>query len=167
MSIKSPPLSIVVAMDENGLIGNKNKIPWNIPGELKRFREITMGKPIVMGRKTHESIGRVLDGRKNIVLSSNLLYKKEGVTVYHNFLDIINDFSGHDEVMIIGGSEIYKIALPYTSKLYITHINEKYTGDTWFPEIDYSQWKIINNQNFVNSNISTKYTIKTYLKVNV
>ena len=167
MSIKSPPLSIVVAMDQNGLIGNENKIPWNIPGELKRFREITMGKPIVMGRKTHESIGRVLDGRQNIVLSSNSLYKKEGVTVYHDFLDIINDLSGHDEVMIIGGSEIYKIALPYTSKLYITHINKKYSGDTWFPEIDYSKWKIINSQDFINSNISTQYTIKTYLKVNV
>ena len=74
MSIKLPSLSIVVAMDENRLIGNKNKIPWHIPGELKRFREITMGKPIVMGRKTHESIGRVLDGRQNIVLSSNTLY---------------------------------------------------------------------------------------------
>ncbi|MDA7841768.1 dihydrofolate reductase [Gammaproteobacteria bacterium] len=167
MSIKLPPLSIVVAMDENRLIGNKNKIPWHIPGELKRFREITMGKPIVMGRKTHESIGRVLDGRQNIVLSSNLSYKKEGVTVYHDFFDIINDLSGHDEVMIIGGSEIYKIALPYTSKLYITHINKKYSGDTWFPEIDYSKWKIINSQDFINSNISTQYTIKTYLKVNV
>jgi dihydrofolate reductase len=167
MSIKSPSLSIVVAMDENNLIGNKNKIPWHIPGELKRFREITMGKPIVMGRKTHESIGRVLDGRQNIVLSSNLSYKRDGVTVYHNFSDIINNLSGHNEVMIIGGSEIYKIALPYTSKLYITHINEQYSGDTWFPEIDYSQWKIINNQKFVNSDISTKYTIKTYLKINV
>jgi dihydrofolate reductase len=135
--------------------------------ELKRFREITMGKPIVMGRKTHESIGRVLDGRQNIVLSSNLSYKRDGVTVYHNFSDIINNLSGHNEVMIIGGSEIYKIALPYTSKLYITHINEQYSGDTWFPEIDYSQWKIINNQKFVNSDISTKYTIKTYLKINV
>ena len=82
-------------------------------------------------------------------------------------MDIINDFSGHDEVMIIGGSEIYKIALPYTSKLYITHINKKYSGDTWFPEIDYSKWKIINSQEFINSNISTQYTIKTYLKVNV
>jgi dihydrofolate reductase len=167
MSINSPSLSIVVAMDENNLIGNKNKIPWHIPGELKRFREITMGKPIVMGRKTHESIGRVLDGRQNIVLSSNLSYKRDGVTVYHNFSDIINNLSGHNEVMIIGGSEIYKIALPYTSKLYITHINEQYSGDTWFPEIDYSQWKIINNQKFVNSDISTKYTIKTYLKINV
>jgi dihydrofolate reductase len=87
--------------------------------------------------------------------------------VYHNFLDIINDLSGHDEVMIIGGSEIYKLALPYTSKLYITHINEKYSGDTWFPEIDYSEWKIINNEKFVNNNISTAYTIKTYLKTNV
>ena len=87
--------------------------------------------------------------------------------MYHNFLDIINDLSGHDEVMIIGGSEIYKLALPYTSKLYITHINEKYSGDTWFPEIDYSEWKIINNEKFVNNNISTAYTIKTYLKTNV
>ena len=84
-----------------------------------------------------------------------------------NFLDIINDFSGHDEVMIIGGSEIYKIALPYTSKLYITHIGKEYSGDTWFPEINYSQWKIINNQKFINSDIKTKYIIKTYLRINV
>ena len=126
-----------------------------------------MGKPIVMGRKTHESIGRVLDGRQNIVLTNNLSYRKDDVTIYNNFLDIMDDFSGSEEVMIIGGSEIYKIALPYTTKLYITHINKQYTGDTWFPKIDYSDWKIINNQNFVNSDIETEYTIKTYIKVNV
>ena len=167
MSMKLPPLSIIVAMDSNNLIGDNNKIPWHIPGELKRFREITMGKTIVMGRKTHESIGKVLDGRQNVVLSSNASYKKEGIVVYNNFLDILYDFSGHDEVMIIGGSEIYKIALPYTSKLYITHIGKEYSGDTWFPEINYSQWKIINNQKFINSDIKTKYIIKTYLRINV
>ena len=167
MSMKFPRLSIVVAMDSNNLIGDKNKIPWHIPGELKRFREITMGKPIVMGRKTHESIGKVLDGRQNIVLSSNLSYAKDGIIVYNNFLDIMDNFSGHDEVMIIGGSEIYKIALPYTTKLYITHINKKYSGDTWFPDINYSQWKIINNQSFKNSDVGTEYSIKTYLRINV
>lgn len=167
MNSKLPLLSIVVAMDKNNLIGNKNEIPWHIPGELKRFRRITMGKPIIMGRKTHESIGRVLDGRQNIVLSSNLSYEKKGVTVYHSFLDIIDDFSAHDEIMIIGGAEIYKIALPYSTKLYITHINKQYSGDRWFPDINYSQWATINSENVLNGDTDTEYTIKTYLKINV
>ena len=167
MNINNPKLSIVVAMDKNNLIGDKNKIPWYIPGELKRFREITMGKPIIMGRKTHESIGRVLDGRQNIVLSSNPSYQKGGITIYNNFLDIISDFSASDEIMIIGGSEIYNIAFPFTSKLYITHINKEYSGDRWFPEIDYSQWKTVNSEKVINSDINTEYTIKTYHKINV
>ena len=84
-----PLISIIVAMDKNNLIGRENKMPWFIPGELKRFRNITMNKPIVMGRKTHESIGKILDGRENIVLSQNKSYFKTGVKVFHKFNDII------------------------------------------------------------------------------
>ena len=96
-------ISIIVAMDKNNLIGQKSQIPWHIPSELKRFRSLTMGKPIVMGRKTHESIGRVLDGRDNIVLTSNKRYFKQGVIVYNNLEQIFKDFSHHKEIIIIGG----------------------------------------------------------------
>ena len=80
--MKKPTISIIAAMDDNNLIGNNNQIPWMLPGELKRFRKITMGKPIIMGRKTHESIGRILDGRENIILTNNNLYKKEGALIF-------------------------------------------------------------------------------------
>ena len=92
-----PLISIIVAMDKNNLIGKKNQIPWYIPSELKRFRHLTMGKPIIMGRKTHESIGRILDGRDNIVLTSNTNYSKKGIAVYNALDKVFDDFSSHDE----------------------------------------------------------------------
>ena len=104
MNKKRPLISLIAAIDKNNLIGGSGKIPWIIPGELKRFKEVTMGKPIVMGRKTHESIGRVLVGRENIVLSLNKSFKKEGVAVYDNFENVIKEYLRFSEIMVIGGS---------------------------------------------------------------
>ena len=113
-----PLISLIVALDKNYLIGNNNKIPWHIPGELKNFRDITMHKPIIMGRKTHESIGKVLDGRINIVISRQESFRIKGVEVYMNFREAIEAHRSVEEIMVIGGSEIYQLAMPLMVKKY-------------------------------------------------
>ena len=160
-----PLISIIVAMDKNNLIGKKNQIPWYIPSELKRFRHLTMGKPIVMGRKTHESIGRILDGRDNIVLTSNTNYSKKGIAVYNDLDKVFDDFSSHDEIVVIGGSDIYRLAFPFVNKLYITYVEGSFSGDTWFPEFNLDDWRIISNENLKCLKSNTKYSAKIYHRV--
>ena len=159
-------VSIIVAMDKNNLIGASNQIPWRIPGELRRFREITMGKPIIMGRKTHESIGKPLDGRLNIVLTKNKEISFRGVHCYSNLEDIFNSLKNEKEVFVIGGSQIYEITLPFANRLYITMINREYSGDTWFPEIDFSKWKIIERNRIMEKTTKTEYNNIIYERVN-
>ena len=167
MNIKHRKLiSLVVAMDKNNLIGNKNTIPWKIPGELKRFREITMGNPIIMGRKTHESIGRILDGRENVVLTRNNSYKKLGVSIYNDFSLLLDNYRDTNELFVIGGSEIYKLALPIANKLYITHIHKEYTGDAWFPNIDFSDWNVIEKEDIGESRHIVSHSFTIYERIN-
>ncbi len=166
MNNRKPLISLIAAMDKNNLIGDGNKIPWIIPGELKRFKEVTMGKPIVMGRKTHESIGRVLIGRENIVLSLNKSFNKKGIKVYNSLENVIEDYIKFPEIMIIGGSEIYNLAMPFAHKLYITHIDKIFNGDAWFPKIDLLKWEILDNKDFFNKETNTNYSIKIYSKFN-
>ena len=161
-----PLISIIVAMDKNNLIGCKNKIPWHIPSELKRFRSLTMGKPIVMGRKTHESIGRILDGRDNIILSLDDKYSKQGIIIYNNLNKVIEDFSNHEEIIIIGGSEIYKLALPLVKKLYITYVVGSYSGDTWFPKFNLNQWSLESSEDLECPKSNITYASKIYSRVN-
>ncbi len=161
-----PLISIIVAMDKNNLIGCKNKIPWHIPSELKRFRSLTMGKPIVMGRKTHESIGRILDGRDNIILSLDDKYSKQGIIIYNNLNKVIEDFSNHEEIIIIGGSEIYKLALPLVKKLYITYVDGSYSGDTWFPKFNLNQWSLESSEDLECPKSNITYASKIYSRVN-
>ena len=161
-----PLISIIVAMDKNNLIGCKNKIPWHIPSELKRFRSLTMGKPIVMGRKTHESIGRILDGRDNIILSLDDKYSKQGIIIYNNLNKVIEDFSSHEEIIIIGGSEIYKLALPLVKKLYITYVDGSYSGDTWFPKFNLNQWSLESSEDLECPKSNITYSSKIYSRVN-
>ena len=159
-------VSIIVAMDRNNLIGASNQIPWHIPGELKRFREITMGKPIIMGRKTHESIGKPLDGRENIVLTKNEEINFEGVKCYSNLDDIFTNFRNEKEVFVIGGSQIYEITLPIANRLYITMIDREYSGDTWFPKVDFSKWKTIERNNIIEKTTQTEYSNIIYDRSN-
>ena len=167
MNIKNRKLiSLVVAMDKNNLIGNKNNIPWKIPGELKRFREITMGNPIIMGRKTHESIGRILDGRENVVLTRNNSYKKPGVSICNDFSLLLDNYRDTNELFIIGGSEIYKLALPLANKLYITHIHKEYKGDAWFPNIDFSDWNVIEKEDINESRHIVSHSFTIYERIN-
>ncbi len=129
-------LSIIVAMTEDRVIGVKNKLPWRLPEDLKRFKEITMGKPVIMGRKTYESIGRLLPGRKNIILSRNKSYKVEGAYTAAHLKDAIALCEGAKEIFVIGGAQLYKEALPKANRLYLTIINQKFEGDAHFPEFD-------------------------------
>jgi dihydrofolate reductase len=137
-------ISIIVAMDENKVIGKNNQLPWHLPADLAYFKQVTMGHPIIMGRKTHESIGRVLPGRENVILTRNRDYFAEGCTIIHSIDDLVEwEKRQNDEIFVIGGAEIFKQTLPITEKLYITKIHHHFTGDTYFPEYDESDWELI------------------------
>lgn len=139
-------LSLCVAMDKNRLIGNNNALPWYLPADLKHFRAVTMGKPIIMGRKTYESIGRPLPGRKNIILSHNPTLAIAGCIVLHNLEDVLA-FSKHDEEsIVIGGATLYQKFLPNIQRMYVTWVHAQLVGDTYFPNYAPEQWQEINRQ---------------------
>ncbi len=132
-------LSIIVAMTEDRVIGKDNRLPWRLPEDLKRFKKITMGHPIIMGRKTFDSLGRPLPGRTNIVLTRNPGFKHAGVHVARSLEDAVHfaeTQEGGDEQFVIGGETIYRVALPLAKRLYLTLIHKKIAGDTYFPEVD-------------------------------
>jgi dihydrofolate reductase len=141
-------LSIIVAMDRNRVIGKGDALPWHISSDLKNFKKITMGKPIVMGRKTHESIGRPLPGRENIILTRDKTYQVEGCTVLHSMDEIFEHCKNVEEVMITGGSEIYKLSLEQASRLYLTEVHTEIEGDTYFPEFDRDEWDEVSREDF-------------------
>ncbi len=141
-------LSIIVAMDRNRVIGKGDALPWHISSDLKNFKKITMGKPIVMGRKTHESIGRPLPGRDNIILTRDKNYQVEGCTVLHSMEEIFEHCKDVKEVMITGGSEIYKLSLEQATNLYLTEVHTEIEGDTYFPEFDRDEWEEVSREDF-------------------
>jgi len=130
----------MAAMDQNRLIVNQNQLPWHLPADFAHFKSVTMGKPIIMGRKTFESIGKPLPGRTNIVLSRNPEIQFEGVVCVTTFEDALAVVSGADEVMVIGGSSIYEMLLLQVNRLYFTFVDVEFGGVAWFPEFDESQW---------------------------
>lgn len=141
-----PLISIIVAISLNNAIGRNNQLLWHIPEDLKYFKKVTSGHTIIMGRKTWESIGRPLPNRRNIVVSRT--HKTiEGAEVYSSLEDALKTASTEGEVFIIGGGQIYKQALPMANKLYLTIMNQTIEdADTFFPEIDFSQWEEIENE---------------------
>lgn len=136
-------ISIVVAMAANRVIGRDNQLPWHLPADLKHFKQTTMGKPILMGRKTWESIGRPLPGRTNIVITRDENYDAPGCVVVHSIEAALQTAAEQDEVMIIGGAEFYCQVLPRTDRIYLTRINEDFEGDTLFPELNSSEWQLV------------------------
>ena len=136
-------ISIIVAVDDNNVIGKNNKLPWYIPEDLEWFKSNTMGKPVIMGRKTHESIGKKLPGRLNAVISRDGNYKplNNQIKMFISLQAAIEANSSADEVIIIGGEQIYKEALPITSKIYYTHVMAKFDGDIYFPKLEINEWK--------------------------
>jgi dihydrofolate reductase len=133
-------ISIVAAMDCNRLIGNKNQLPWHLPADFAHFKSVTMGKPIIMGRKTFESIGKPLPGRTNIILSRNPETCFEGAICVNSFEDAIHAIPDAEEMMVIGGSTIYKMLLPQVDRMYLTYVDGSFEGDAWFPELDETLW---------------------------
>ena len=136
-------LSIIVAAAENGVIGCKGQLPWHISADLRRFRKLTTGHSIIMGRKTYVSIGRPLPERRSIVLSRNREYTIEGVEVVTDFAEALNRTHKEEEVFVIGGGHLYEVALPFTERIYLTEIGADVEGDVHFPEIDWSQWELL------------------------
>lgn len=140
-------ISFIVAMSKNRVIGKDNKLPWNIPADLQRFKRITLGHPIIMGRKTFESMGKALPNRENIVVTRQKKYKAEGVTVCHSLEEALKPYKNSDqEVFIIGGGEIFQQALPLVNKIYLTVIDKEFDGDAFFPEVNFSKFKIKNQE---------------------
>ena len=134
-------ISIVVAMDTKGVIGRDNGLPWHLPADLQHFKRTTMGKPILMGRKTHESIGRPLPGRTNIVITRDTGYRAEGCVVVNSIDAALEAAGEQEEIMVIGGAEFYRQVLPRTDTIYLTRIHEIFTGDTFFPELNDADWR--------------------------
>ena len=139
-------LSLIVAFDRNHAIGRDNDLPWKLPDDLKRFKALTLGKPILMGRKTYESIGRPLPERRNIILTRQLRYQAPGCTVVGTVESALEVAKGADELMVIGGTAIYAEMLPRCERIYLTRIHEIIEGDTWFPEIDTGQWRLVSRE---------------------
>lgn len=150
----SMKLALIVAMAKNHVIGINNNLPWHLSEDLKYFKRVTMGKPIIMGRKTFDSIGRPLPGRTNIVVTRNEDYQADGVKVVHSLkaaLELCNSIAvidGSDEAMVIGGAELYKQALPLADYLYLTEVHAQVNGDAYFPEFDRNNWQEIARDNY-------------------
>lgn len=135
-----PRIALIVAMDENRLIGREGDLPWRLPNDLAHFKRLTMGHPILMGRKTWESLGRPLPGRRNIVLTRDTAYVAEGGEVLHSLDEALRAAQDSEMIFVIGGAEIYAMAMGQADRLYVTHVKAQLEGDTWFPEMDPAQW---------------------------
>ena len=142
-------ITIIAAMDRNRLIGDGDRLPWRLPADLRRFKALTMGKPIVMGRRTHESIGRALPGRRNIVLSRDPDYRAPGCDVAASLEEALEMCADAEELMIIGGAELYARALPRADRLHLTLLHATFSGDAWFPDYDEREWREVSRENHV------------------
>lgn len=136
--------AIVVAAAENNVIGKDNGLIWHLPADLRHFKQITMGHPILMGRKTYESIGKPLPGRTSVIVTSQEDYVADGCIVAHSLQEALEEAKALDEnVYIIGGAEIYKQALPLTDTIYLTRLHHTFDGDVYFPELDDEEWETV------------------------
>lgn len=146
-----PRISIIVAHSTNLVIGNDNSLPWRIANDLKHFKELTVGKPVVMGRKTYESIGFPLPNRMNIIISRNKSFNARDITTAHTIEDAVNIAHDHcdgDEIMIIGGEQIYRHVMPIVDRIYLTLVDTDIDGDAHFPTYDMNNWSETSRESF-------------------
>jgi dihydrofolate reductase len=136
-----PRVNIIVARSRNGVIGKQNRIPWRLPEELAHFKRTTMGHPIVMGRKTWESLGRALPGRRNVVVSRNPQHAADGAEVVDSLASALARCADAAEVFVIGGAALYAEALPLADRLIVTEIDAEFDGDVYFPPLDHHAWR--------------------------
>ncbi len=139
-------ISIIVAASTNNVIGVRGELPWELSDDLRRFKQLTMGKPIVMGRLTWESIGRPLPGRQNIVITRTPNFVAEGCDVVASPAQALRAAGGAEETMIIGGSQVYALFLPKAGRLHLTRVRAEIEGDAFFPEIDEDDWELIDRE---------------------
>ncbi|MFV0520204.1 MAG: dihydrofolate reductase [Lachnospirales bacterium] len=160
--------SIIVILSENNCIGKEGKLLWHLPEDLKRFKNITLGHKMIMGRKCFLSIPKVLEKRENIVVTrdKNFFIEHKDVTMCYDLDDIISKYkNSEEEVFIIGGGEIYEIFLPLAEKLYLTHVDEKIKGDVYFPIVDYSMYKVtFSSEKYYNEKENVYYKFVNYEK---
>ncbi len=141
-------LSIIAAVAENGVIGRDNDLPWRLPDDIKRFKELTMGHHLIMGRKTFETIGRALPGRTTVVISRGRPELPEGIRLAGSLeeaVDIARE-AGDDEAFVAGGGQIYRLTLPLADRLYLTRLHTQFDGDTQFPALDQTQWRLLESE---------------------
>ena len=167
-------IAAIVAVTSNGVIGRDNQMPWHLPNDLKYFKETTMGKPVVMGRKTFESIGRPLPGRTNIVVTGNRDYHAKGVEVVYSLGDAIKlarraaEAEGVKELMIIGGAKLYAEALPLVERLYLTEIKAEIEGDAYFEVLNLDEWLEAGRQDFAAEGANPyNYSFVVYNRVQI
>ena len=146
------PLSLIVARAANNVIGINNTLPWQLPEDLKRFRALTTGHHIIMGRKTYESLGRLLPGRTTVIVTRNKHYKLAGALIAHSLEAALVLAAGDAEPFVIGGAELYKDGLKLATKLYITEVQTEPVGDAFFADINLTQWQLSDKQDHVSAN---------------
>lgn len=143
-------ISLIVAMASNRVIGRDGQMPWHLSADLQRFKQITLGSPILMGRKTFEAIGRPLPGRQNLIISRNSDYQIPGCLVFDDMQKALQAVASSDELFVIGGATLYEALLPYADYLYLTVIDKAFAGDTYFPETDPAVWHEISREHISN-----------------
>ena len=170
MSFEKPQVALIAAVASNGVIGNNNDLPWHLPEDLQYFKDMTLNKPIIMGRRTFDSVGKPLPRRLNIVVSRDTGLAIEGVIVVATLQEALeqgrNECSrnGQEEIMVVGGQQLYELAMPLADRLYITEIDLAPAGDTFFPLIDKNIWRETSCV-FPKQVSDTRYCFKTYEKV--
>lgn len=157
------PLSLIVAHAKNNVIGINNTLPWHLPEDLKRFRALTMGHHIIMGRKTYESLGRLLPGRTTVIVTRNKHYKVEGALVAHSLQTAFLLAKDDVEPFLIGGAELYKEGLKHATKLYVTEVQAEFTGDAFFEKIDSNLWKLSEKKDHLSTN-GLQYSDLIYIR---
>ena len=144
--MSEPMITLIVAVADNGVIGRDNTLPWHLPDDLKRFKRLTLGKPIVMGRKTFDSIGKPLPGRQNIVVTRDANYRREGVTVVNDVDAALRAAGTAPEIMVIGGAELFRTLLPRAGRLHLTRVHGNIEGDVVWPALDDREWQVVERE---------------------
>jgi dihydrofolate reductase len=157
------PLSLIVAHAKNNVIGINNTLPWHLPEDLKRFRALTTGHHIIMGRKTYESLGRLLPGRTSVIVTRNKQYQVEGALIAHSLQSALQMANEDAEPFLIGGAELYKDGLKLATKLYVTEVQAEYKGDAFFENIDLNLWQLSEKKDHLSTN-GLQYSDLVYIR---
>lgn len=163
---RQPALAMIVAASDNNLIGKAGELPWHLSADLKRFKRLTMGHTLIMGRKTHDSIGRLLPGRTTVILTRQQNLIVPGAYVVHCIEDALAACPQDTTPFLVGGSEVYQLGLPWVHDLYLTRVHTTLTGDAWLPELDWSQWQLIDQESYPpDERNDHAYTFEHYQRV--